>query len=514
MSDLSPKAVPFDSANAVFDSLRQQGKRIVQSHGIFDLIHPGHVCHLEEARALGDILVVTITADKQVQKGPGRPYFNQQLRVKSLAALSCIDYVVVVPFTGAVEAIEAVRPNIYCKGKEYEDPDFDTEGGLKDEVAAVRRIGGEVRYIGSIKYSSTKLLNQYFDHLSIPVKSFCNSLASRYTRRTFVEAVESFSNLKVLVIGDTIFDRYSYVKVQGLTSKARILSGRFLNEQTQCGGALAVFRHVKQFAEQVKFISLVGSEPWVEPVLRQHLEPAEDLVVRDAEFTTIVKKRYVEPRADGAELSKLFSVNYIDAHPPSKKTLDEIEAKLYSEIPKHDVVLLLDFGHGMMQQRLRQIVQEMAPFLALNCQTNSNNHGFNVINRQYQRADAFTLDEQEMLLAIGRRQIDFAQELGGLKAAFHAKYAWLTRGAVQTIGISQEKEACLCPPLETDVIDTVGAGDAFFAVAALAAVKKLPIELSTFLGQLAGAQAVKIVGNEHPISKQVLLKAGMSLLNF
>ena len=65
-----------------------------------------------------------------------------------------------------------------------------------------------------------------------------------------------------------------------------------------------------------------------------------------------------------------------------------------------------------------------------------------------------------------------------------------------------------------DVVDTVGAGDAFFAIAALAAQKKLPIELSTFLGQLAGAQAVKIVGNEHPISKQVLLKSGMSLLNF
>ena len=514
MSDISPKFVPFEKARATFDEVRAAGKKVVQSHGIFDLIHPGHVCHLEEARSLGDVLVVTITADKQVQKGPGRPYFNQQLRTKTLGALSCVDYVVVVPFTGAVEAIEVVRPDIYCKGKEYEDPDFDTGGSLKDEVAAVTQIGGEVRYIGSIKYSSTKLLNQYFDHLSIPVKSFCNALASRYTRRTFVEAVESFSDLKVLVIGDTIFDRYSSVKVQGLTSKNRILSGRFLRQQTQCGGALAVFRHVKQFTNNVKYLSVVGAESWVDPLLTEHLKRDEDLVVRDPAFTTIVKERFVEPRADGAELSKLFSVNYIDAEVPAKKTLEDIEARIRSEIWKADVVLLLDFGHGMMQQRLREIVQETAPFLALNCQTNSNNHGFNIINRQYQRADAFTLDEQEMMLAVARRHLNFEQELGALQQSFRASYAWLTRGAVQTIGLGQGEAACLCPPLETDVVDTIGAGDAFFSVAALAAVKKLPVQLSTFLGQLAGAQAVKIVGNEYPISKQVLLKAGMSLLNF
>ena len=96
------KIIPFASAPEFFKALRARGKRLVQSHGIFDLIHPGHILHLEEARALGDALVVTLTADKFVNKGPGRPYFNEQLRLKSLAALSCVDYIVLVPFTGAV----------------------------------------------------------------------------------------------------------------------------------------------------------------------------------------------------------------------------------------------------------------------------------------------------------------------------------------------------------------------------------------------------------------------------
>ena len=509
-----PKIIPFATAPAFFKTLRARGQRLVQSHGIFDLIHPGHVCHLEEARGLGEALVVTLTADKFVNKGPGRPYFNQQLRAKSLAALACVDYVVTVPFTGALEAIECVRPDIYCKGKEYADPDFDTEGNLPGEIRAVKKLGGQVRFIGSIKYSSTKLLNRHFDHLSTPVKAFCESLAGRCTRRQFVEAVESFTSLDVLVVGDTIFDRYSYLKVQGLTSKNKIISGRFLREETQTGGALAVFRHVKQFTRRVQYFSLVGTESWAAAALRQHVASAQDLTVREPGFTTIIKQRFVEPLVEGAEMSKLFSVNYLAAAPPSEKVLARLEKKLLSEIRKADVVLVADFGHGLMQPRLRELVQDRASLLALNCQTNSNNHGFNVITRQYQRADVFTLDEQEMMLSAGRRQLDFAQELAALKKKFRSSYAWLTRGSVETIGLRDREPACLCPPLERDVVDTIGAGDAFLSVAALAAAKRLPVDLATFLGQLAGAQAVKIVGNAEPISKTTLLKSGMSLLNF
>ena len=508
------KIIPFAAAPALCQSLRARGRRIVQSHGIFDLIHPGHIVHLEEARALGDVLVVTVTGDPFVNKGPGRPYFKEQLRTRSLAALSCVDYVVLVPFPGAVESIACVRPHIYCKGKEYEDPDFDTAGGLAREIRAVKRCGGQVQFTGSVKHSSTRLLNLYFDHLSGPVRDFCGALAARYTRRQFVEAVERLADLKILVVGDTIFDRYSYLQVQGLTSKSRSISGRFLHEDTQAGGALAVFRHVKQFTRHVKLISLVGTEPWAERLLRAEVAPSEDEVLREAGFTTIVKQRFVEPLLEGSEMSKLFAVNFLAAEPPSAKVQQQLLAVLRRELRRVDAVLLLDFGHGLLQSPLRDLLQTASPFLALNCQTNSNNHGFNIISRQYRRADAFSLDEQELLLAVGHRHVDHARELARLKRRFRARYAWLTRGAVQTIGLHDRERPCPCPPLETDVVDTVGAGDAFFSVAALAAARGLPVDLATFLGQLAGAQAVKIVGNARPIAKTILLQSGMSLLNF
>jgi bifunctional ADP-heptose synthase (sugar kinase/adenylyltransferase) len=506
------KIIPFDSAVGFFDGVRKGGKRIVQSHGLFDLMHPGYVVHLEEAKALGDVLVVTITADKFVDKGPGRPLCKEQYRAHTLAALSCVDHVVITPFPSAAEAISAIRPDFYCLGKEYERPSHKTDY-IQSDLNTLKKSGGQVRYVGSLIFSATKLLNQGFDHLSPVVKDFCVDLAREFSMNDFRQAVESFADLKVLVVGDTIFDRYSYVKVQGLTSKNRIISGRFLREETQSGGALAVFRHVKQFTRHARFLSLLGTEPWVDSALAGHIEPHENRTVRDPSFTTIIKQRYVEPMAEGKEMSKLFSVNYIDAGPPSKDTEAKLEQALRAEIGPVDVVLLADFGHGMMQPALRNLVQETAPMLALNCQTNSNNHGFNIINRQYQHADAFTLDAQEMMLACGRRDLDDKGELGNLKKFLKARYAWLTRGAVQTIGLREEAQS-LCPALESEVVDTIGAGDAFFSVAALAAARDLPISMATFLGQLAGAQAVKIVGNQHPISKQSLVNSGTSLLNF
>ena len=92
------------------------------------------------------------------------------------------------------------------------------------------------------------------------------------------------------------------------------------------------------------------------------------------------------------------------------------------------------------------------------------------------------------MLSCGHRHLDHLAELKKMRPLFKSRYAWLTRGSVQTIGLRDEAQS-LCPPLETEVVDTIGAGDAFFSVAALAAARQLPIDLGTFLGQLAGAQA-------------------------
>jgi rfaE bifunctional protein nucleotidyltransferase chain/domain len=508
------KHIAFKDAPELLAKLRSAGKKIVQCHGTFDLLHPGHIVHFEEAKALGDILVVSITAEKYVNKGPGRPYFNDELRVKYLSSLEFIDYVVVVPFPAAREAIECVRPHIYCKGKEYENPQVDVTGNINDDIQAVERLGGRVHYVGSVVFSSTKLLNNHFEVHPPQMKEFCKKLAAKFTPGKFREIVDSFKDLKVLVIGDIIFDRYSSVKVQGLTSKNRIISARFLSEETQAGGALAVFRHVKQFTPNIKLVSLVGTEEWVEPALTKYISLNEDGVIRSPDFATIIKQRFVEPLSEGKELSKLFAINVIEEQYLSEKIQSLVYDIIDRCIKDYDLVMVMDFGHGLMQDRIRELVQKKSPFLSLNCQTNSYNHGFNIIDKQYHRADSFSLDETELTLARGRREIDFSEELRKLQHKFSARYSWLTRGGTDTFGIKKGEPVCECAPFEQSVVDTVGAGDAFCSVASLAAVKGLPIDLATFMGQLAGAQAVRIIGNADSIKKDKFLKGGMTLLSF
>ena len=508
------KIIPFDEIPEVVRKERESGNKIVQCHGTFDLIHPGHIIHFEESKSIGDKLVVTVTGEKFVNKGPGRPYFNDELRLKSLTALESIDYVVIIPHPAAVEAIEAVSPDVYCKGKEYENAEEDVTGNMADDVKTVKSVGGVIRYVGSVVFSSSKLLHGNFSTQSPEVKSFCQSMAQKYEPDELRSLIDSFSSLRVLIIGDIIFDEYETVQVQGLTSKNRILSGRRLYGNQQAGGALAVYRHALEFTDNVQFVSVVGTEPWVETEIRKFVREDNDKIVRCKEFTSIRKLRFVEPYKDGVELNKLFSVNYINeseiSSPAEKRVLDTLD----SMIKDFDLVLVMDFGHGLMTTRIRELVQSKAPFLSLNCQTNSYNHGYNVINRQYSRADSFSLDESEIKLSCGIKKPDFTKELVKLKSTLGAKYSWLTRGSVETIGIGSNEEASRCPPFEKEVIDPIGAGDAFCTIASLAAAKGLPVDASTYLAQMAGAQAVRIIGNSEAIKKAGLLKAAQTMINF
>ena len=216
----------------------------------------------------------------------------------------------------------------------------------------------------------------------------------------------------------------------------------------------------------------------------------------------MVKQRFIEPRVEGFELSKLFSVNFIDKYHPDTELQELVLKRIEDCIDHFDLVLVMDFGHGLMEERVREFVQEKARFLAVNCQTNSNNHGFNILNRRYRRADSFSLDQTEITLAVGRRQFDFRQELCSLGNSLQSRFAWLTRGSTETLGWQPGGRVSACAPFERSVVDALGAGDAFCAVASLAAHQDLPLEVATFMGQLAGAQAVKIVGNADQFGKQ------------
>jgi rfaE bifunctional protein nucleotidyltransferase chain/domain len=155
------KVLPLDELAERIRALKAEGKKIVHCHGCFDLMHPGHIKHLQAARELGDVLVVTVSPDQYIDKGEGRPAYPEALRADSLAALECVDFVAVNRWPTAVETIRLLRPDYYVKGQEFEQLE-DKTGKLQKEYEVVRESGGEMRFTHEIVYSSTALLKKYF----------------------------------------------------------------------------------------------------------------------------------------------------------------------------------------------------------------------------------------------------------------------------------------------------------------------------------------------------------------
>ena len=155
------KVLALDDVARRLEAPRRKRLRIVHCHGCFDLMHIGHIRHLQAARAMGDVLVVTVTADAHVNKGEGRPAFTGEQRAESLAALACVDFVAINPEPTAVEAIRLLRPDYYVKGQAAEDP-ARRSPKLRLEIEMVRSVGGDVRFTHEVVFSSTALLSAHF----------------------------------------------------------------------------------------------------------------------------------------------------------------------------------------------------------------------------------------------------------------------------------------------------------------------------------------------------------------
>jgi rfaE bifunctional protein nucleotidyltransferase chain/domain len=141
---MSEKILDPDRLAAIGDSLRAQGRKLVLTNGCFDLLHVGHVRYLQAARAFGDALAVALNGDDSVRalKGTGRPLNTEGDRAEVVAALNCVDYVVIFQEVRATRLIEKVRPAIYVKGGDYTPATLDPE-----ERAALEKIGADIRIL-------------------------------------------------------------------------------------------------------------------------------------------------------------------------------------------------------------------------------------------------------------------------------------------------------------------------------------------------------------------------------
>ncbi|HLH87353.1 MAG TPA: PfkB family carbohydrate kinase [Xanthobacteraceae bacterium] len=503
------KIMTVQEAAAAAQRMRVSGKRIVQAHGTFDLLHVGHVRHMQAARELGDVLVVTVTADRFVNKGPGRPAFTENLRAEMLASLQYVDLVAINPEPDAVGAITAIRPDVYVKGQDYEKVEEDITGKIVAEREAVEAHGGRIHFTHEVMFSSTELINRHFNMFDPTVSRYLHGMRGNGKLAEALELIERIRDYRVVLVGDAIIDEYVYAVPMGKPPKESVIAARYQDRETFAGGVFAAANHVASFCKKVDVISCVGSNDAHEELIRGSLRPNVELhALRRPSAPTTLKRRFVDPTS----MRKLFEIYLMDDGPLPDDVQGDLDRLISDVAPAANAVVVTDFGHGLIGPSAVQTLIEYSPFLAVNAQSNSANMGYNLITR-YPKADYVCIDAPEARLATGDRVSpigEVAQTIVDERVACgkiiitHGRNGCVTHergGATHTI-----------PAFARNVVDTVGAGDAFLAITAPLVAAGGAMEKVGFIGNVAGALKVEIVGHRKPVEKPALVKGITALL--
>jgi rfaE bifunctional protein nucleotidyltransferase chain/domain len=227
----------LDELAEITARLKRSGKTVVHAHGTFDLLHVGHVRHLEAARKLGDVLVVTVTADRFVNKGPGRPVFTEGLRAEMLATLAYVDWVAINQAPDAVNVLKTVRPSIYVKGQDYVNPEGDVTGKIMFEREAVEAGGGRIHFTDEATFSSTELINRHFNVYEPHVRDHLNLLRADGGLTDILQLLERVRDYRVVLVGDAIIDEYQYVLPMG-NPQGEHHRHRYQDKEVFAGGCL------------------------------------------------------------------------------------------------------------------------------------------------------------------------------------------------------------------------------------------------------------------------------------
>lgn len=503
------KVFSLEELGARADAARLGGKKVVLAHGVFDLVHMGHIRHLEGARREGDVLFVTITADSFVNKGPGRPIFSQEMRAEMLAAIGCVDAVGISHSESSETALQTIRPNVYVKGSDYENPEDDITGKIQKEKAVVEEHGGRMVITKDITFSSSTLINRYLEVYDPPLQDFLDQMHDTGATERLVSLVESVQDMKILIVGDAIIDEYQYVEPMGKAAKENIIATRFSESELFAGGVFATANHAASFCAEVEIITCLGADDEHEAFIRNALKPNVKLtcVYRDKAPTTR-KLRFINP----SYMRKLFEVYFFDetALPPAlEKSFNELVAE---RIGAYDLVIANDFGHGLIGESTIKLISDKASYLAVNTQTNSANLGYNLVTK-YPKADFVCIDAPEAQLA-ARDKFNSIERLSAevLPKLIDCDKIIITHGQQGCVAYEKGVETKRVPAFTKTVVDTVGAGDAFLAVTApLAAAGGSMMDVA-FIGNAIGAIKVGMVGHRGSIDKIPLLRYITTLL--
>ncbi|HJN02603.1 MAG TPA: PfkB family carbohydrate kinase [Nitrospinota bacterium] len=490
------------------ESLKKAGKVVVQSHGTFDLIHPGIIKHLNEAKKQGDVLIVTVIKDKDVKKGYGRPIFSENLRMENIASLEMVDFICLVSDKTSFECVKRIKPNIFAEKKANIEKDLDNHEKIYKKQKELYFGKSKIYKTDGFPLESSQIINNFLTIYPDEVREFLKEFSQKYDSNFIAEKLNSIKKLKVMLIGDGIIDEYFYCESMGKSPKAQLIVHKYINREVFAGGAFAIANHIAGLSENVNLVSLLGKYDTKEDFISNNLKPnvSTKFFYRD-DGPTITKKRYINIYRE----QKIFEINHINDNNISDEIENEIIDYLKSVINEYDLVLVSDFGHGFITQKIINLLAGQAKKLAVNAQTNGANAGYNLITK-YSRTQFICLDASEARLAAQNKYSDIEDVVKILCKKINAEHFLITLGCDGSICVNKKGEVNRTPAFASKVVDIIGAGDAFFSYTAPCFALGMSMDLVSFIGNTVGALAVQIVGNKKSVEKHELLEFIYTLL--
>ena len=505
---INHKIYSFSKISDVISLIRDESKTIALCHGVFDLLHPGHFQHFKEAKGLADFLIVSVTSDEFVNKGPGRPLFTTEVRSEYLAGLMLVDYVVISEYPTAEKIINLIKPDYYIKGPDYSNPNSDVTGMILKERAAVEANDGIIHFTTGITSSSSLIINKFYSNIDESTRDWINIFKEEYGYESVVESLKKISNLKALILGESIIDQYTFCTPLAKSSKDPILAFHQHKTSYFPGGVLAIANSCVGWTSKTKVITFSGPNDQILKSFGTGTDlTAEHEFILTSDRPTILKHRYVDIGSN----ARIFEYyDFSDSELPLE-TNDKILHSIADQINDFDLVIVADYGHGYFSNSIISLIETKSPFLAINTQSNAGNRGFNTISK-YSKVDLISINGYELQLEIRNRNPNYSDIVPKIMKEKNASYAIVTLGG-EGLFIFDNKGNCeKVPAFASKIIDKVGAGDSVFIISSLLAKVKAPLKTIGFLANLVAAHEVSQLGHQKSLTRSDLLKHTNSIL--
>jgi rfaE bifunctional protein kinase chain/domain len=465
-------------------------RKVIMCHGVFDVVHPGHLRHLLYAKSKANVLIASLTADQHISKGRYRPHVPQDLRAINLAAFEMVDYVIIDAEPTPLKNLALIKPDIFAKGYEYQASGLPLK--TQEELDVIRSYGGDIIFTpGDYVFSSSQLIEAAPPLLRVE-KLMTLMESANLTFDKLRHVLDSLGGQRVHVVGDTIVDTFTYTTMIGGQTKTPTVSVLFEKKVDYIGGAGVVAEHLRAAGADVAFSTVLGDDPLKDFVLQGlsksgvECKPVIDRTRPTTNKNAIISGGY-----------RLLKVDTLD----NRSISDEIVLNLAKSIAidKAEALVFSDFRHGVFNRRTIPTLTDAIPAWKYKVADSQVASRWGNIT-EFRGFDLITPNEREARFALGDQDSGVRPLASSLYDAAQCKTLILKLGDKGVLTCRHADHQALDSFFVVDsfadrLVDGVGAGDALLAYATLSMLASKCEFTATIIGTLAAACECEKDGN-------------------